>query len=189
MSVILKTGSIHSRKVRTTQVGSPMRNTAREDGFTMVEVLVALLVLSVGLLGLAMLQATGLRYNNDSYMRSQATILAYDLIDRIRANKAAAVAGAYCLTSTTPCQTTAAPSTELCGDTLGCGTNQLLAQYDVSRWYALQDLYMAKAATASSITAKNINTAGGNQVYEVTITMRWNERGTDISQSWLVNLL
>jgi len=41
-------------------------------GFTLIEILVALLVLSLGLIGLAMLQATGLRYNNESYMRSQA---------------------------------------------------------------------------------------------------------------------
>ncbi|MEE8428746.1 MAG: type IV pilus modification protein PilV [Gammaproteobacteria bacterium] len=65
------------------------------NGFTMVELLVAVLVLSVGLLGLAGLQAAGLRNNQSAYLRSQATILAYDVTDRMRANRAVADAGAY----------------------------------------------------------------------------------------------
>ncbi|HLE93281.1 MAG TPA: type IV pilus modification protein PilV, partial [Sulfuricaulis sp.] len=55
-------------------------------GFSLIEVLVALLVLSIGLLGLAALQTTSLQYNTGSYFRTQATFLAYDIIDRMRAN-------------------------------------------------------------------------------------------------------
>ena len=58
----------------------------REHGFSLIEVLVALLVLAIGLLGLAALQAQGLRFNHDAYVRTQATHLAYDIIDRMRAN-------------------------------------------------------------------------------------------------------
>jgi type IV pilus assembly protein PilV len=61
----------------------------------MVEALVALLVLSVGLLGVAALQLTSLRSNHSSSLRSQATLLAYDIVDRMRANQSAATAGAY----------------------------------------------------------------------------------------------
>jgi type IV pilus assembly protein PilV len=57
-----------------------------ERGFSLIEVLVALLVLSIGLLGLAALQAQGLRFNHDAYVRTQATHLAYDIVDRMRAN-------------------------------------------------------------------------------------------------------
>ena len=57
-------------------------------GFTLIEVLVALVILSVGLLGLAGLQTTGIRNNHSANLRSQATIMAYDIADRIRANKA-----------------------------------------------------------------------------------------------------
>ena len=46
--------------------------------------LVALVVLSVGLLGLAALQSTAAQFNAEAYMRSQATVLAYDIADRIR---------------------------------------------------------------------------------------------------------
>lgn len=61
-----------------------------QRGFTLLEVLIALVVLSIGLLSLAGLQATGLRNNHSAYLRSQATLLAYDAIDRIRANRSAA---------------------------------------------------------------------------------------------------
>lgn len=56
-------------------------------GFSLIEILVALLVLSIGLLGLAALQTTGLKFNHQSYERTQAVLQAYDIIDRMRANK------------------------------------------------------------------------------------------------------
>lgn len=56
-----------------------------QAGFTLLEVLIALLVLSIGLLGLAALQAAGLRSSHGAYLSSQATLLAYDMADRIRA--------------------------------------------------------------------------------------------------------
>jgi len=67
----------------------------RARGFTLIEALVALVVLSIGLLGVAALQLTSLRSNHSSAMRSQATFLAYDIIDRMRANREAAVDGLY----------------------------------------------------------------------------------------------
>jgi type IV pilus assembly protein PilV len=55
-------------------------------GFTLIEVLVAMVVLTVGLLGLAGLQATSLKNSQNAYYRSVATQLAYDMADRMRAN-------------------------------------------------------------------------------------------------------
>lgn len=57
-------------------------------GFTMVEVLIAMLVLAIGLLGLAALQAQTLRFNHDAYLRTQATLLTYDIIERMRTARA-----------------------------------------------------------------------------------------------------
>jgi len=161
-----------------------------ERGFTLIEILVAVLVLSFGLLGLAMLQATGLRFNTDSYLRSQATVLAYDLVDRMRANKAGADAGNYCLTSTTPvCATTAAPTAQTCGDAAaGCSSAAQLAQYDLSRWYALQEKYLSPGASPSSIQREVVTTTSGQTIYQYTITMRWSERDNNIEQTWVIEI-
>ena len=58
----------------------------RMRGFTLLEVLIALVVLSIGLLGIAALQGVGLRSSQGAYLTSQAGLLAYDIADRIRAN-------------------------------------------------------------------------------------------------------
>jgi type IV pilus assembly protein PilV len=64
------------------------RSAAAQRGFSLVEVLVAVLVLSVGLLGLAALQVMGLRASDSARMRTEVSIAAYDLADRLRANPA-----------------------------------------------------------------------------------------------------
>lgn len=60
---------------------------SRVSGFSMIEVLIALLVLAIGLLGFALLQTMNLRYTQSAQLRTQATNLAYDLLDQMRANR------------------------------------------------------------------------------------------------------
>ncbi len=64
-------------------------------GVGLIEVMVAILVLAVGLLGIAALQATTLRSSQGSLERSQAVIQTYGILDSMRANTAAAAGGAY----------------------------------------------------------------------------------------------
>lgn len=64
-------------------------------GFTLVEVLVTMVILSVGLLGIAALHTASLRNSLDSALRSQASALAADIADRMRGNRDAALAGNY----------------------------------------------------------------------------------------------
>ena len=66
-----------------------------QRGTTLIEVLVAIVVLAVGLLGMALLQITSVQSNHSAYYRSQVTILASDLADRMRANRTAALGNAY----------------------------------------------------------------------------------------------
>lgn len=69
-----------------------------QRGFTIVEILVALFVLSVGLLGLASLQVIGVKNSGSAYHRTQATLIANELIEKMRANKVAAREGRYDVT-------------------------------------------------------------------------------------------
>lgn len=76
---------------------------AKQRGFSLVEILITAIVLSVGLLGLAGLQAFSLKDNNVAYYRSIASQQAYDMQDRIRANLAGVLTGSYDnLTATLP---------------------------------------------------------------------------------------
>lgn len=64
-----------------------LRGARHAGGMTLVEVLVTLVIISVGLLGVAALQLTTVRNNQDAYVRSQAAMLASDMLDRMRANR------------------------------------------------------------------------------------------------------
>jgi type IV pilus assembly protein PilV len=73
----------------------PIRARDAFAGFTLIEVLVAVLILSVGLLGLSRLQAVGLQAQHQALMRSQATLLVTDIVERLRLNRRVALAGEY----------------------------------------------------------------------------------------------
>ena len=97
----------------------------KQSGFTLLEVLVTLVVLAFGLLGLAALQATSIEQNHSSYVRSQATLLAYDIIDRIRANKGAA--SSYLTVDPSSANKQSACTSSGCGPTA-------MAQNDLYEW-------------------------------------------------------
>jgi len=58
----------------------------KQKGFSLLEVMIAMVILSIGLLGLAGLMAQSTQFNNSAQYRTQATYLAYDMLDRMRAN-------------------------------------------------------------------------------------------------------
>ena len=138
----------------------------RQTGASMIEVMVALLILAVGLLGLAMLQGKTMRVNTDAMLRSQATLLANSIIENMRTNIKGADNGLYAAT--------AKPSA--CG---GCtdSNGALTANKDLISWYDAQT-QMLPSPTSS------IAYAGG----KYTITMQWNERGIMTTQIWEVTI-
>ena len=69
----------------------PLRNSQR--GVTLIEILITVLVLAVGLLGLAALQGFSLQAGQVSYHRTQATNIGYEVADFARANRSVASAG------------------------------------------------------------------------------------------------
>jgi len=76
----------------------PHKNIGRRDsqiGFSMIEVLVTMVIVSIGLMGLIALMLKGLQANSSSSMRTIAVSQAYDMADRMRANLAGVQAGNY----------------------------------------------------------------------------------------------
>lgn len=101
-----------------------------KQGFILIETLVAVIVLAIGLLGMAAMQVVGLKNNNSAYTRTQATYLAYDMIDRIRNN----TGGDYALVIGST------PATNVCSftvvtSTLNCSESEL-ANFDKTTWLA-----------------------------------------------------
>lgn len=151
-------------------------------GFSLVEVLVALLILSIGLLGLAALQTTSLKYNNESYYRTQATYLAYDIIDRMRANTVGVSNGNYDVPNATAVAT-ARSSTASCGGSI-CSTSDL-AGYDLRDWYNRMAAVLPGSTTPTTNYATISRDTATN---EVTITMHWMEHDLLQTQTWVVRM-
>ena len=63
-----------------------LRQSTRQQGLTLIESMIALLVISIGLLGIAALQITAMNQNTSALNHSQAVWIAYNMSDRIRAN-------------------------------------------------------------------------------------------------------
>jgi type IV pilus assembly protein PilV len=117
-----------------------MKLQKHNNGFTLREILITVLILSIGLLGLAGLQVSSMKSNHSSYLRTQATLMAYDMIDRMRANPTAVTAGDYLATATYTVTTSSDPytvdvpaRTATCLTTTGCTTTEM-ADTDVNQW-------------------------------------------------------
>lgn len=149
-----------SRGPADSRAKTPRRGFA---GFTLVELLVTLVVLSVGLLGIAALHTATLRNNLDSSLRSQASALAADIADRMRSNRTAALGGAYNITFND-----GAPAIP---------TGSPLATRDLNAW---------KTTLSQVLPAGNGEIATNGNV--VTIRVRWGERSRNTSTTTAQNV-
>lgn len=123
-----------------------MRNTqytyckpGTQGGTTLIETMVALLVLSIGLLGIAAMQMSGLFQNRAGYERSQAVMLADEIAERIRVNRPAAAAGDY---DTAIGTVIASPAGTCLGQAANC-TPVTLATEDLGLWKDRLDAILA----------------------------------------------
>jgi len=148
---------------------------AQQTGFSLLEVLIALLILAVGLLGLAALQNMGLRLNSQSYERTQATILIDDMVDRMRANSAGVVAGDY--NSLMPTLTNVPPTAAQNCEVTVCASTSAVASYDANRWITtIAGTGAQRAALAGGmgrITPAG-GVAGGGLLFDISVS--WQEQ-------------
>ena len=100
-----------------------------DRGFSLIEVMIAAFVLAVGILGVAQLHLSSFQNNRDALYRNQATVIADDLLGRIRANPNALAAGAYNTVNFLP--DSSPPAVVSCS--VGC-TALDVATRDVHEW-------------------------------------------------------
>ncbi len=99
-----------------------------QQGFSLIEVLVAIIIIAIALFGTAGLQLAAMRLGQGGVFRSHAVFLAQDIAERIEGNATAAIAGSYAVASTNT-----APALDQTCETGACTQTQLAA-YDVSQW-------------------------------------------------------
>lgn len=165
---------------------------SRLRGFTLIEVMIALVILAVGLLGMASLMARSQKSNESAYARSQATMLAYDFVERMRSNlvdpadpnknykvifatdtstnSSTANTGDYALSSLPNCS---APS-----GTLPAG-GASRANYDIAAWCSTLKTSLPSVDTANTKVSFNTAQLADLGVATVTIKIQWQDNSTD----------
>ena len=101
----------------------------KNQGFTLIEVLVAVLIFAIGMLGLAGLQLRAHQSSSFAHGRTVATLSASSLVERMRANLNGVNAGDYAFDSND-----VPDAVPACNQLAGCGTDALQAQNDLREW-------------------------------------------------------
>ncbi|WP_067522792.1 type IV pilus modification protein PilV [Endozoicomonas ascidiicola] len=100
-------------------------------GFTLIEVMIAVLILAVGLFGVSSLTSRSISYNQNAYFTSVANALAYDMLDRIKANTAHSVDGPGYAVSLGSIPSSYPTNCE--GASADCDP-RTMATYDINQW-------------------------------------------------------
>lgn len=140
-----------------TQGKNMKHEAARQQGFSLLEVLVSLLILMVGLLGIAGLMIKGQRASFEAYQRQQALALAQDMAERIRANRGA---GPFYITTGLPSMPGDGDlyaARQICDDGFICNQQRQLADYDLATW----DGMLIGASKTKDDGAGNVTNIGG----------------------------
>jgi type IV pilus assembly protein PilV len=138
------------------------RRIQRNQGFTLVEVLIALIILSIGMLGIAGLYVHSMQAGRTSLFRHHAVTLAGDIADRIRANPRAA--GTYAL---------AGVNNNCVAGGVDCTPDEM-AQNDIFLW----EQQAADTLPTGTVTIV-FNNAPVPPTYQITV--QWNEPGQVLS--------
>ncbi len=150
-------------------MNSGMASRHKCQGFTLLEALIGFLILSIGMLGIASLQAISLKAGKASVYSSVAMMKVDELIESMRANSSALALAEYAGTG----------ASNDCTGVIECSDIQL-AQDDVFRWK--QDL-TAGLPSAATTTVVYTAAVAPSEMATMNITINWDERDKDSSGS------
>ncbi len=154
-----------------------MKTPMNHRGFTLVESLVALVVMSVGMLGIAGLYVTGIKSGRSALLRTQAVNLTSDIADRIRANRTGLVA--YDMDTYA-----GAPGENACvnPDVAAPCTAADLAEDDLARWQAAVLAALPGRPTATADV--QFTDVAGTAADRYLITVTWHEAGQEVPSTY-----
>ncbi len=141
-----------------------------QKGMTLLEVLVTLVILAVGLLGIASMLLFSNKANNSSYVKQQAVQSVYDIFDRIRANYQAAINGNYNISNigSNGYPTSITAPSILCN--VSACTPAQMAAYDTWHWLSRD---VSKLPSGSGSITSASSGASGNTI--ITVTVQWDD--------------
>ncbi|RUR18503.1 type IV pilus modification protein PilV [Legionella sp. km535] len=147
-----------------------LRTFTLQKGMTLLEVLVSVVLLAIGLLGIASMLMLSNKANNSSYAKLQAVQSVYDIFDRIRANSQAAINGNYNISNmgTNGLPTTVATPSVMCN--VSTCTPSQMATYDTWYWLTKD---VAKLPNGSGSITSALSGVAGNTV--ITVTVQWDD--------------
>ena len=159
----------------------PVNNTSnqRQRGFSLIEVLVTIVILSTGMLGIAALYVESLKSGQSALARTKAINLAADMADRIRVNRAGEE---FYVTNSS--QAPAAPAVR-CGSSMGINavvcTESEMAGYDIWQWKTAlgntNDNDAKKAGLANARGSITRNTATNPTTLKILV--EWSEKSSE----------
>lgn len=166
-------------------------------GFTLIEVMVAVVILAVGLLGMASLMARSQKSNESAYARSQATLMAYDYVERMRSNvvspantdknfkvlfvtDSASNINNYALSSLPNCS---APT----GSIPTGGASR--ATYDIAAWCSALKTSLPSVDAANTKVTFDTSLLTAQGIATVTIKIQWSDNSNDNNQNQYVEVV
>lgn len=155
-------------------------------GFTLIEVLVSLIIIAVGLLGLAAMQIHSMQGNNGSVLRTQANLIANDIATRMRVNKTAMDNNIYALADyTVACASQTPPDCT----TASC-TSSEIAQLDIADFICDSENNLPNvSSTTISCVDNNPDDANECSIGSPhTITLSWAESISTPNDSSLADI-
>lgn len=151
-----------------------MSKLSQQSGFSLFEVLVTVIVISFGAIGAAALQIRAQQFSHNAYLNTQATLLAHDMSERMRANPAGILSRKYHLPE--------AKAHKGCFNVSGCDADEM-AENDMYEWAGdhrnsrIQLLSEGSAVVCIDSTPddgsdKNASCDGNGNVYAIKIWWR-----------------